>query len=767
MKTVYRDPQVEEAPRNLIFQNRCGSRLTLLLHNEHTELEFVYKPNALRRKEFTARNFSNRDNFTTLFRSATWPDLKLDWFKTFDYDPFHTRLGLEIPSDARNKIEILNLADENAFVLTARQPLTLALRPHQAFAKRDGLLWEHFEDRGEDIWSFVAFRSFEQSRFRVLDDGTHVLQLVENDVVILGGEESRNQMEQTVTRLRGREFTELVSRNEATLATTLSRSRLTLTNPDAQRVLDINRRIAWSGMDEGGACFGAINRIYHLIWVRDGSMTACHMALSGVPEFLRIWAPFLLANPSYTRRDDGSVIPEFGQMVGSRWSKSEEDGIFYATWTAFTHFRVTGDDRLLSGPAMPLLLECIDRQLDKCWNESLGMMGSDTLGEDSLHSSPYYGYDIVNGSINHWRHSAAAEGPEVHRCHSLYHQVNTINLLSMALVLLEEQPGLAAPRANRYRALLARIRETLRTSFVTPDGQHLRSIFFTYTDGSSRWVEITGSIDFWEHCWALAQGPFSYDLVRQLKGVRFFIDAWPKKQDRSYGFCPWNVMVRFLREHGLGSPARAQLLADEVKEALMLTTKYPMPGGLTEDHRAPETWRALPFSAGSFTVAHSALVLAPLALGLGVRASSAADRLEAFSYRLSRIDAELVGAGDDLVSYELNGERFALCLQLPENRLKAGRNTLNITRGLPTGAQLWGSDAELIDAREHDGALTARFRSPLSKTFWVRNADKAARITLHDAAGAEVKHQSVTLPETNLTVLQTDALGEVVLMLKT
>jgi len=81
-----------------------------------------------------------------------------------------------------------------------------------------------------------------------------------------------------------------------------------------------------------------------------GPQVADRRAQAGNPAFIRTWAPFLLGNPARILGDDGQRHPEFGQLVGTRWSKSEDDGLFYAAWSAFAHWQATGDDVLLAGP---------------------------------------------------------------------------------------------------------------------------------------------------------------------------------------------------------------------------------------------------------------------------------------------------------------------------------------------------------------------------------------------------------------------------------
>ena len=210
MDDIHRTNQVEEGRRNVILQNRCGNRLTALFHEASVELEFVYKPNAFRRKEFRARNFSSRDNLTTLFRSARLPEIRADFVKEFVYDPFLTTVRTESPARAKNSISFLNVADENVFAITAHCPLLLTFEPHEEFSVEDGMLYEEFTDRGEDIVSFVAFEGFERNRFRLLEDGRHVIQIMRDEVVLVGGEENVSQLDRLLDKLAGLSRQELI-----------------------------------------------------------------------------------------------------------------------------------------------------------------------------------------------------------------------------------------------------------------------------------------------------------------------------------------------------------------------------------------------------------------------------------------------------------------------------------------------------------------------------------------------------------------------------
>lgn len=751
MRTIFRDPQVEEAPRNIILQNRCGNRLTLLFHEDRTDLEFVYKPNAFRRKEYRARNFSNRDNFTALFPEFRLPQTPVADVKEFGYDPFVTRLATLAPSGARNRIAVVNVADENLFAIAARAPLALAFRPHARFDAANGLLTERFTDRGEEIVSFVAFEGFEENRYRVLDDGTHVLQILESEVVLIGGEENPCQVDRVVRHLRGLSLDALVARNEELLALPMSKGRLTVRSEELQRVLDVNARVVYSGIDEGGACFGAINRIYHLIWVRDGAMTTALMARAGNPDYLRLWAPFLLANPSVTRREDGRRVPEFLQIVGSRWTKSEDDGIFYALLTLFAHFVTTGDDGLLRGLSFGMLLEAIDRFLEKAWEADRNLIGSDTRGEESLASSPYFGYDAVDGSVIRTRSDTVVGGRLLKRCHTLYYNVNTYNVLLMANVLLGQRAELDGGRSQRYGAIAELIQESLQTQFATPEGE-LYSDIADFTDGTTEKMPFGLGCDYWEHSWAVSLGPFFPVPELQLRSARRVQATWASY--RGYGFCPWNILARTLREHGLPTAQYSEMLAEEVADALALTNKYPMPGALTEYQKAPEGWRGLPFSAGSLFFSVASNLVQSLPLGIAVRAGELVDSIENFRFRLAAIEARVTGAGEAVGTWTLNGTAVEGTLQVPEGLLRSGTNRIEVKRSASApGLRLRSSSAALLEVTATARKIHYEFSSVVPTQLVFECFDGAASLRATNAKGKTLAHETRPLDDTGLTLV--------------
>ncbi|HEV7301695.1 MAG TPA: hypothetical protein VGN72_20320 [Tepidisphaeraceae bacterium] len=757
MNEYFRDPEVEPGIHNVILQNRCGNRLTILVHENSTDLEFVYKPNAFRRKEFRARNFSNRDNFTTIFASAELPEVGTCLSPQFDYDPFVTRIDTQSPSLARNAVTVVNVVDENVFAVAARAPLLLSFKPHERFDVTDGMLTESFSDRGEAIVSFVKFTSFEANRYRRLADGRHVLQLFENEVILIGAEESQYQADRALAALEGMDLRELVARNERALEAHLSVGRIEVKDETVQRVLDLNRRIVYSGIDEGGACFGALNRIYHLIWVRDGSMTTSHTAMAGVTAYARLWTPFLLANPSVIRAENGSVVREYLQAVGTRWTKAEDDGIYYAALSLFTLAQTAAERDLLHHDDFETLLRAIDRAIETRFDNRRALFGSDTRGESTLAGSPLFGYDAVNGKMDAHRVGTEQDGRQIAKAYSLYQNVNFYNVARMAATLLMQADRKQPERVARYNALAEQLAESLKSQFLQETGIYQADLL-VYADGSEEWVDFKHA-DYWEYAWAVSQGPYHPDLTAALASARHVVQSWPII--RRYGYCPWNTLARFLKEYGLPSSEFDEMFRDEVRDAMVLTDKYPMRGALTEYQHDVNGWRALPFSAGSFILAHSAVLLQALPLGLAVRAGDSVDRVHGFRRGVSIIDVEATGTGDSVAHVTLNGHPLAHSLQLPEGRLRVGRNAVKITRGSnPRLARLYGSTASLYSITERDGLVIYEMNSAVDAQLIFEHVSAEMRIVVTGRAGEPVEPNRQQIENGRFTLLQVSVQGD-------
>lgn len=130
-----------------------------------------------------------------------------------------------------------------------------------------------------------------------------------------------------------------------------------------------------------------------------------------------------------------------------------------------------------------------------------------------------------------------------------------------------------------------------------------------------------------------------------------------------------------------------------------------MRGALTEFSGDTEVWRALPFVASSFAAVVNSTLLAASPASLAVRGGSIADGIDAFRYRSSSIDVRATGRGPSVREWTLDGRELPGTLVIPESRLRNGRNTVTIDRGVAApGARLFSTSGALFDwQRTSDG----------------------------------------------------------------
>ena len=354
------------------------------------------------------------------------------------------------------------------------------------------------------------------------------------------------------------------------------------------------------------------------------------------------------------------------------------------------------------------------------------------------------------------------EKTDIQRSYSLYHQVNMFNVLTMAQILLTQRPELGGARPERYADIAATLREGICTKFVNKAGV-LSSMLAVYTTGRTKWIPFEDG-DYWETAWACSLGPFFPALELQLRTARMIKTLWPGI--RAYGYCPWNTLSRFLREFGMSTTEYRAMLADEITEASTTSVKYPLTGALTEYWRNVEGWRGLPFSTGSLLFSVAGQLLQSLPLGLAVRAGMLVDSIDDFCYRTARINAVATGTGDAVATWTLNGEEMPWTLQVPEQRLRTGRNLIEVTRGpAPQEPRLIGSSAALRTVTGTRDTITYALTSAVpSDLLFAGVAPDALRCT--DATGAAVPLQCRLIEQNGVLLVHVSACGDFTVKLR-
>jgi hypothetical protein len=389
------------------------------------------------------------------------------------------------------------------------------------------------------------------------------------------------------------------------------------------------------------------------------------------------------------------------------------------------------------------------------FSEEEALFGSDTRGETTLAGSPYFGYDTVNGAMPRELHPVENEGLEFRRVFSLYHNVNLFNTLKMIAALAGRIRGARAEKSRFYIDLAARLQTSLQTKFVDKDGvfpcglcvfrrrlarldriskRRLlgiclggfgRPVFSRYSNGAQKRAHGEGGV---------AQNPALW-LLSVEHARPFFARIWNGQR----------------RLHRYAARRSKRCAAD--------STKFPLRGALTEYQKDIESWRGLPFSAGSFLFSLAGSLLQSLPAGLAVRAGGLVTEISDFRFRTARIGVETRGEGEGVASWTINGREVNHTLQIPENMLRNGQNLISVKRGEYGGFRLYSSSATLREVEMVEGGCVFHFTSPVACEVVFENFERAKSVTVQGSSGAlDIPVQN--LPATSLSVLSVPASGD-------
>ncbi|HEX9996065.1 MAG TPA: hypothetical protein VGB45_02905, partial [Abditibacterium sp.] len=180
---------------------------------------------------------------------------------------------------------------------------------------------------------------------------------------------------------------------------------------------------------------------------------------------------------------------------------------------------------------------------------------------------------------------------------------------------------------------------------------------------------------------------------------------------------------------------------------------------LTEYQKDIESWRGLPFSAGSFLFSLAGSLLQSLPAGLAVRAGGLVTEISDFRFRTARIAVESRGEGDGVAGWTINGREVHHTLQIPENVLRNGQNFIATQRGEYSGFRLYSSSATLREVEKTEGGCIFNFSSPVPCELVFDNFERAKSVTVENDSGAlDIPVQK--LPATSLSLLSVSTVGD-------
>jgi hypothetical protein len=661
--------------KTILMHNRMGVRIELNLDRVGL-LELWISPRAGESLDYRDRNFSCRDDHTRLMDRIELPRLGAERFIRCEYDPFHSVIYFH-----EQTLHLVSAFDRPTVLMWFERPEWVDLKSDKAdapVARTDSLFEVKHPDRGKEFAFCVALGTG-QGRF------VHQLQIDEGRSTFARAELSRRQ----VMAISGELTNQPVRRwardaARTTPATTLAGNEREIRQAlrvgsfrlkgraKLQRLLDINRRVLLAMQDASGAIRAALNRIYYLIWVRDGAIIECFHAHAGTREPVEKWAEFVLANPTVVE-DERPRGRTFTMLANRRITKWEEDGVFYAIWSAFTAWTQSGEDRFVTGDNLALLEEAMKWLEDYCYDSSAGLMGRYHYCESPLPGSRGDGWDNAVGKPTG---PARREygGKSIRRSYDIY-----INLYSYAsYVMLAAMKG---PReGRRYLRKADRLADRMKDFF----GRGLPAYGDLLADDGTHVPAGPYGLDITDYVWALSITPFVPEPWR-MPAIREKLFANARRKPAGYFLAGYFSLLSSLDTDWFDEGTLLEAIEYAAAQCYRPGDYLPMPNTVVEmldvpDGSGSHDVRPQAFSVGPWLATIVGLGLRRLPFGLAVRGTAALSEIREYAYRDHAIDVRFSGHGS-IRCIMLNRKKLVGSLQVPEGLLRPGKNNISMTMG--------------------------------------------------------------------------------------
>ena len=654
---------------------------------DDSRLTLWWSPKAGQSFDARDRNFSSRDDHLDVFESITIPSLRLADFVGCDYDAYSARLRFSTGP----VVTIATVPDAPVVLITSTHPLVVNFRTGRYDERlthdETGWLVRHREPAG--VFEFAARGG--RFKHQPLAEPWRAFyaraELAAGQTLAIGvGLEGEN--------IAGR--LPEVAPAESRVARDLRAGTLTFRQePVLTSFYEQTRRSLHSAIDESGAIRAALKRVYYLIWLRDGAFCFNYQAAAGWLHKHAEWCRLVLENPLHLNEPGVPKGRAFGQLISQTFGKLEEDGIYYAVWSAFTHWVQTGDDQFIRGDRLVLLEEALAWLEGYIFDSQRGLFGEHFADETPVRQSRDHGWDGAIGQPG-GEGGLKYNGRQVRRSYDCYINLLLHGVYSMLLTF----PAVRDPERYRVKAdrLWQNIAPFLNVTGPPPYGELLME------DGQrivTPAYEPARSVYVWAFCLpGLAPIP-NADAIR-LRLLRDVMHAPAMHWLNGIGALVASLDTLACEEGELLDVIR-KLVAQGLKPGKYL----PMGGAMPEKYDAPEgeyhhDIRPQAFAQSAFLAACVNLGVRRLPFGLAVRPTKVLERLGRYAWRGGEID--FIFPGDpNARRLVVNGVEIPGTLQIPESALQAGHNEVTLTRG-PVEPRLVRSNVRLD--RVQDGTLT-------------------------------------------------------------
>ncbi len=660
----------------VLLANPRGLRIEFRL--DDATLRLWWSPRAGASFDSSDRNFSSRDDHLDVFAQIDVEHLPLDQFLRCDYDAYRAVLHY-----AHGSLTLATVPDAAAVRLSATFPLIVNFQTHRYDERLgfDGTGWlvSHVEPAGRFKFSARLGGGAGQMCHQPITEKwrslyARVEAAVGQALVIALGLEG-DAIDTVAKEFAGLSEDALTARVETRLAADLRCGSPTFRGEEPQlaEAIAATRRSLHSCIDDSGAVRAALKEVYYLIWIRDAAFAFNYQAASGWLHRHTEWCELLFANPLTV---DEPGVPRgrtFGQLISRTFGKLEEDGLYYAVWSAFTHWVQTGNDRFVTGPNLDLLEEALVWVEDYIFDEGRGLFGQRLIDESPMRTSRDNGWDAAIGRPGASEGVYLAGKPGA-KSFDVY-----INLLMLGtyrmLAALPTTPQAAAYRLKAEN-LWKQLEPLLAVDGLPAFGEMLME------DGTSE-IAPAFTPKTAIYVWALSLptlAPIPHIDAIRLRVLRAVMAA-PRMH--------WNnslaVLVAAIDPLQCDEAELLAVLHALTEQALKPGKYLPIGGALPEKFDAEEgayydDIRPQAFAQASFLAAATSLGVRRLPFGLAVRPTRTLARLDAYAWRDAEIDFVFPS---DATNRQLviNGTPSPNSWQIPENLLRPDRNEVSWAPG--------------------------------------------------------------------------------------
>jgi hypothetical protein len=687
----------------VFLHNRRGLRIELDL--DAKLLEIWVSPGAGRDADAGLRNFSNRDDHTRVFDR-----IGLEWqgdFKGCDWDPYHAALRL-----GDDVLHLATLDDRPVVLVWSERGTAVELKTDKAahpVRREPRLLQVHLSDRGQELLMAAAVGPGAGGiRHQIaLEPGRSIYarcELAANQPLAISCETCDQPVRSWAEVAAGSD--PLAQANEAVAAADVATApgRPELVRLDGlQQVLELNRRVLHACSDASGAIRAAIQRIYYMIWVRDGGFVNAYRAYAGEAAPIADWCAYLLPQPTEV---DEPGVPKgrmFGQLVNRRINKLEEDGTFFAAWSAFTHWTQTGDETHVRGRARSALVDSQDWLEAYCRREGRIGLTRRYYCETPFTGARDNGYDNAIGLVDAPR-DTRWQGTVVTEADDLY-----INAIAYATCRMLEASSATVGEADAWAARAEPLRR--RLGQLRGDGPLPSYGEVHAADG--RWLATPPyALDREDFVWALSAAPFTYPQFDLNRIRRQLLDDCLAKP-KHWFVCSYGALLAACDTAWEDEERIVQALEYVRPQCERPGRWLPMPGSVVElvDMEDGNIWhdiRPQMFSISALLAAVSNLGLRRLPFALAVRPTRRIARMRDYQWHGGHLTLSWAGAGTSIAGLRIDGQAVAGTWLLPESRLGPGRHRIEVALGEPApGPTLIAGTVRLEEAAAGCWALTA------------------------------------------------------------